>query len=69
MSVNNRDFRDLLMATERALRHFESRPPEAGFDREVYDELRRVREMLVRGRRDLHDPNLKRKTGSRSPRG
>jgi hypothetical protein len=65
MSINDKDYHELLAAVERALRHFEGRPAESGFDQEVYDELRRARETLLRARRDLHDPNLKR-TGSQS---
>jgi len=67
MSINQNQFRDLLAAVDRALAHFEARPAEPGFDREVYDELRRVRETLQRGRRDQRDPNLKQ--GSPSPSG
>jgi hypothetical protein len=65
MSINDKDYQELLAAVDCALRHFEGRPAEPGFDQEVYDELRRARETLVRARRDMHDPNLK-KTGSGS---
>lgn len=58
MSVNEAQFTALLTSIEQALRHFETRPAEPGFDQEVYDELRRVRETLLRGRRDARDPNL-----------
>lgn len=60
MSADDKEFQELLGAVEASLRHFESRPLEAGFDQEVYDELRRVRESLVRSRRDKLDPNLNR---------
>jgi hypothetical protein len=67
MSVDDQEFRELLEAVEQSLRHFESRPIESGFDQEVYDELRRVRESLLRAHRDQHDSNLRR--DSRSPSG
>jgi len=66
MNINDKDYQELFAAVDRALRHFEGRPVEPGFDRDVYDELRRVRETMARTRRDLHDPNLK-ETGSQSP--
>ncbi len=68
MSINEDEYRNLLVAIDRALWHFEVRPVEAGFDQEVYDELRRVRETLLRGHRDHHDPSLKR-DDSPSPSG
>jgi hypothetical protein len=66
MSVDESEFRILLGAVERALRHFGGRPTEAGFDQEVYDELRRVRETLLRGQRDGRDPNVARDSHSPS---
>jgi hypothetical protein len=68
MSINDKEFETLLAAIDRSLRHFEARPVESGFDQDVYDELRRVREGLLRARRDMHDPNLKR-DDSPSPSG
>lgn len=67
MSLDDQEFKELLDAVEQSLRHFESRPIESGFDQEVYDELRKVRESLIRARRDAFDPNIKR--DSRSPSG
>jgi hypothetical protein len=67
MSINEKEFQDLFEAVERALQHFTPPPAEPGFDREVYEELRRVREMLLRGQRDQRDPKIKR--GSPSPFG
>jgi hypothetical protein len=64
MGVTNNEFKELIEAVDRALRQFESRPSEPGFDQEIYDELRRVREILVRDRRDQRDPNLLRDSGS-----
>ncbi len=67
MSVDDKEYQELLNAIDQSLRHFEARPIESGFDQEVYDELRRVRESLVRAHRDKHDVNIKR--DSRSPSG
>ena len=66
MSVDDKEFKELLAAIEQSLRHFESRPVEPGFDQEIYDELRRVRESLLRARRDKLDPNVKRDSHSPS---
>jgi hypothetical protein len=67
MSIDDKEFKELLEAVEQSLRHFESRPLEPGFDREVYEELRRVRESLLRAHRDKLDPNIPR--DSHSPSG
>jgi hypothetical protein len=67
MSINEKEFKALFDAVERALRNFETPPAEPGFDREVYEELRRVRETLLRGRRDQRDSSVRR--GSPSPFG
>lgn len=67
MSINEKEYKELLEAVERSLRHFESRPSDPGFDQEVYDELRRIRETLLRDCRDQRDPNIPR--DSRSPSG
>lgn len=67
MSIDDQEFKELLEAVEQSLRHFESRPIEPGFDQEVYDELKRVRESLIRAHRDNLDPNIQR--DSRSPSG
>jgi hypothetical protein len=64
MGITNNEFIELIEALDRALRQFESRPTERGFDLEIYNELRRVREILVRDRRDQHDPNLLKDRGS-----
>jgi hypothetical protein len=67
MCVNDQEFKDLLAAIDRSLDIFGERPVEPGFDLEVYEELRRVRETLIRARRDMHDTNIKR--DSKSPLG
>ncbi len=67
MSVNQQEFEDLLNSLDRSLALFGERPTEPGFDLEVYQELLRVRETLIRARRDMRDKNIKR--DSKSPLG
>jgi hypothetical protein len=67
MCVNQKEFEDLIAALDRSLALFGERPEEPGFDLEVYEELRRVRETLIRARRDMHDTNIRR--DSKSPLG
>jgi hypothetical protein len=63
--VNPQEFQDLLAAIDKSLAFFDEKPPGPGFDHEVYDELRRARETLIRAQRDLRDKNIPR--DSRSP--
>jgi hypothetical protein len=65
VNVNSQEFRALLAAIDRSLSLFGEKPLEPGFDREVYEELRRVRESLIRAHRDMRDKNIPR--DSRSP--
>jgi hypothetical protein len=65
MNVNQQEFQDLLAAIDQSLSLFGGRPPGPGFDLLVYDELRRVRETLIRARRDMRDKNIRR--DSKSP--
>ena len=67
MCVNDEEFKALLAALDRSLAIFGEKPAEPGFDLEVYEELRRVRETLIRARRDMHDKNVRR--DSKSPLG
>lgn len=67
MCVNQHEFEELLSAIDRSLAIFGEKPAEPGFDLEVYEELRRVRETLIRARRDMRDKNIKR--DSKSPLG
>ena len=67
MCVNQQEFEELLSAIDRSLSLFGDKPVEPGFDLDVYEELRRVRETLIRARRDLRDTNIKR--DSKSPLG
>ncbi len=52
---------------DRSLAIFGEKPIEPGFDFEVYEELRKVRETLIRARRDMRDKNVPR--DSKSPLG
>lgn len=67
MCVNQQEFEELLAALDRSLAVFGEKPTDPGFDLEVYEELRRVRETLIRARRDMRDKNVKR--DSKSPLG
>jgi hypothetical protein len=67
MCVNQQEFEELMKALDRSLAIFGEKPAEPGFDLEVYEELRRVRETLIRARRDMRDKNVKR--DSKSPLG
>jgi hypothetical protein len=67
MNVNQQEFQDLLASIDRSLSLFGGKPTEPGFDLVVYEELRRVRETLIRARRDMRDKNIPR--DSRSPLG
>lgn len=70
MCVNQKEFDELVGALDRSLAIFGERPPEPGFDQTVFEELRRVRETLIRARWDLkEDPNLRQKKDSKSPMG
>lgn len=59
MCVNQKEFDELLSALDRSLAIFGDKPTEPGFDLAVYEELKRVRETLIRARRDMQDPNVK----------
>ena len=65
MNVNQKEFEELLATIDRSLALFGGRPMEPGFDLEIYEELRRVRETLIRARRDMRDKNIRR--DSKSP--
>jgi hypothetical protein len=67
MCVNQQEFEELMNALDRSLAIFGEKPAEPGFDLEVYEELRRVRETLIRARRDMRDKNIQR--DSKSPLG
>jgi hypothetical protein len=65
--VNEQEYQALLSAIDRALGQFQEPPEEPGFDRDIYEELRRVRETIIRSHRDRRDPGIRR--DSKSPLG
>ncbi len=67
MCVNQQEFQESLDAIDRSLALFSEKPMEPGFDQEIHEELRRVRETLIGARRDRYDKNIPR--DSKSPLG
>jgi hypothetical protein len=67
MGMTQAEYQALVGAIDKALAQFEGKPSEPGFDLEIYDELRRVREAVLRAGRDLRDVNIRR--DSKSPLG
>lgn len=65
ISVTQQEYKQLLGALDLALSQFGCKPTEEGFELEVYEELRKVRETVIRAHRDLRDRNIPR--DSRSP--
>jgi hypothetical protein len=65
MSVTHQEYQELISNLDKALSKFPGKPVEEGFDLEIYQELRRVREVLIRAQRDLRDKNVSR--DSKSP--
>lgn len=65
MSVTQQEYQELLSGVNKALARFGGKPAEEGFDLEIYQELWRVRETIIRAQRDLRDKNVPR--DSRSP--
>lgn len=64
MSVTQPQYQELLASIEKALARFPAKPAEEGFDLEIYEELRRVRETIIRAERDLRDKNVPRDSNS-----
>jgi hypothetical protein len=60
MSLSDREFKEFLDAIDRTLAAFGGRPAEPGVDLELYYELRRIRETMIRARRDVGDSNVRR---------
>ena len=58
MSLSDREFQEFLDALDRSIARFGGRPAEPGVDLELYCELCRIRETMIRLRRDLQDPNV-----------
>lgn len=65
MCVTQQEFQKLMERLDRTLSMFDGRPTEPGFDLDVYEELCRVRETLIRARRDMNYRNVLR--DSRAP--
>ncbi len=65
--VNKQEYQELITAIDQALARFGGRPAEEGFDLEVYEELCRVRETIIRAWRDVRDSNVRR--DSKNPLG
>ena len=65
ISVTQQEYKQLLGALDMALAQFGGKPTDEGFELEVYNELRKVRETVIRAHRDLRDKNIPR--DSRSP--
>lgn len=53
-------YQEVVASVDKALACFQGQPAEEGFDLEIYEELRRVREILIRAQRDLRDKKLSR---------
>ncbi|HWA09680.1 MAG TPA: hypothetical protein VG838_09540 [Opitutaceae bacterium] len=66
--MKTEDYRTILNSIEQTLRLIGDEPPEKEADLEIYNELRKIRETLIRAQRDSLDKNLKR-PDSRSPTG
>ena len=68
--MKDHDYRTILDSIDKSLRLIGDEPPEEGHELRIYQELRKVREMLIRAQRDNLDPNIPMKRpGSRSPLG
>jgi hypothetical protein len=67
MSVTQPKYQEVIATLDKALARFQGPPLEEGFDLEIYEELRRIREILIRAERDLRDKNVP--SDSRSPLG
>ena len=66
--MKDSDYRIILASIDESLRLMGDAPPEKGSNLRVYQELRKIRETLIRAQRDSLDKNIKR-PDSRSPLG
>jgi hypothetical protein len=66
--MKDHDYRTILNAIDESLRLMGDEPIEAGYEHEIYQELRKIRETLIRAQRDTRDKNVQR-PDSRSPTG
>ena len=60
MSLSDQEFKDFIDAIDRSIAHFRERPSEPGPDLDLYEDLRKIREAMIRARRDYQDPNVTR---------
>lgn len=58
MSLSEQEYQEFLAMIDQSIAKFGGRPPTPGVDQNLYDELRRIREAMIRLRRDLEDPNV-----------
>jgi hypothetical protein len=58
MSLSEPEFQEFLAAIDRSISHFGGRPSEPGADLQLYEALQRIREAMIRARRDFRDPNI-----------
>jgi hypothetical protein len=64
MSLSDREYQEFIDALDRSIAQFGMRPAEPGIDLDLYNDLRRIRETMIRLRRDLQDPNVIQPPGS-----
>ena len=64
--MKDSDYRTILASIDESLRLMGDPPPAKGSPLRVYQELRKIRESLIRAQRDSLDRNIKR-PDSRSP--
>jgi hypothetical protein len=55
--VEETEYREVLESLDRALTQFADKPVDAGFDLNLYEEIRRARETLIRAQRDWRAKN------------
>ena len=66
--MKDQDYRTILDAIDESLRLMGDEPVEPGYEHEIYLELRKIRETLIRAQRDSLDKKIQR-PDSRSPTG
>ena len=66
--MKDQDYRTILNAIDESLRLMGDEPVDPGCEHEIYRELRKIRETLIRAQRDSRDKNVQR-PDSRSPLG
>jgi len=64
MSLSDQEFEEFLAMIDQSIAKFGGRPANPGIDLDLYNELRRIRETMIRLRRDIGDPNVPGETQS-----